>query len=186
MIPDSDASDVDAAVQAASSASSSWARTPRERRSALLQRVAALIEERAELLAWAESKDNGKTLTTAKAVDIPRAAANFRFFATAILHVRPPLPLPLPPSSPLQTEEMAVMQDNGSVSWVHSAPLGVAGLISPWNLPLYLLTWKIAPALASGNTVLNPLSLNCSSLLSCNETNVNSLHSPLSVCRQAL
>ena len=87
----------------------------------------------------AESKDQGKPLSLATAVDIPRACYNFRFFAGSILH---------------QTTKSS-SDDNGAViNYETRRPVGVAGLISPWNLPLYLLTWKIAPALAFGNTVV--------------------------------
>jgi len=149
-IPDSDERDVDDAVRAAKAAFPSWSRTTSAERSNLLLRLADLIEQNLEELARSESIDNGKTLSLAKRLDIPRAVANFRFFATAILH---------------QASE-AHMTDGAALNYTLRQPLGVVGLISPWNLPLYLLSWKIAPAIASGNTCvakpseLTPLTAN--------------------------
>lgn len=137
-IPDSAKAEVDLAVQAAEGAFPSWSQMPRAERSRLMLRIADLIDEQLETLAWAESKDNGKPIKLAKAVDIPRASANMRFFATAILHE--------------STE--AHQTDSEAINMTLRSPLGVVGCISPWNLPLYLFTWKIAPALAAGNTVV--------------------------------
>ncbi len=134
-IADSDTTDVDAAVAAASRAFPAWRRTPAEERSRLLLRLADLIEENFEELASLESEDSGKPVSLARRLDVPRAVKNFRFFATAILHA----------------ETKCHPMDDGSLNYTLRQPLGVAGLISPWNLPLYLLTWKIAPALAAGN-----------------------------------
>ncbi|MBI2213199.1 MAG: aldehyde dehydrogenase [Acidobacteria bacterium] len=134
-VPDSDGRDVDAAVAAAWRAFPSWSRTPAEERSRLLLRLAELIERTSEECAQIESADNGKTVRLARSMDIPRAVTNFRFFATAILH---------------DANEAHVTND-AALNYTLHQPLGVAGLISPWNLPLYLLTWKIAPAIASGN-----------------------------------
>ena len=134
--PDSDARDVDAAVQAAKRAFPAWSRTPAETRSRLLLKLADLIEQNLDELAQCESEDSGKPISLAKRLDIPRAVANFRFFATAILH---------------QSSE-AHVTDAAALNYTLRQPHGVAGLISPWNLPLYLLSWKIAPAIASGNT----------------------------------
>lgn len=135
-IPDSDASDVDAAVQAAKRAFPAWSKTTAESRSRLLLKLADLIEKNLDELAQCESEDSGKPISLAKRLDIPRAVANFRFFATAILH---------------QSTE-AHVTDAAALNYTLRQPHGVAGLISPWNLPLYLLSWKIAPAIASGNT----------------------------------
>jgi aminomuconate-semialdehyde/2-hydroxymuconate-6-semialdehyde dehydrogenase len=135
-VPDSDARDVDLAVHAAKEAFGGWSRTSREDRSRLLLKIADLIEQNLDELALCESDDNGKPVSLAKRMDIPRAVANFRFFATAILHE--------------STEAHAT--DGVALNYTLRQPIGVAGLISPWNLPLYLLSWKIAPALASGNT----------------------------------
>jgi len=149
-IPDSDAADIDAAVAAAKSAFPAWSRTPAEQRSRLLLKLADLIEQNLEVLAETESRDNGKPLSLARTLDIPRAVANFRFFATAILH----------------HASEAHVTDSAALNYTLRQPLGVAGLIAPWNLPLYLLSWKIAPAIASGNTCvakpseLTPLTAN--------------------------
>jgi len=137
-------------VRAAKAAFPAWSRTRAEERSKLLLKLADLIEQNLDELARCESIDNGKTLSLAKRLDIPRAVANFRFFATAILH---------------QASE-AHMTDAAALNYTLRQPLGVVGLISPWNLPLYLLSWKIAPAIASGNTCvakpseLTPLTAN--------------------------
>jgi aminomuconate-semialdehyde/2-hydroxymuconate-6-semialdehyde dehydrogenase len=134
-VADSDKTDVDAAVAAASEAFPGWRRTPAEDRSNLLMRVADLIEENFDDLASLESEDSGKPVSLARRLDVPRAVKNFRFFATAILHA----------------ETKCHPTDDGALNYTLRQPLGVAGLISPWNLPLYLLTWKIAPAVAAGN-----------------------------------
>jgi aminomuconate-semialdehyde/2-hydroxymuconate-6-semialdehyde dehydrogenase len=137
-IPDSDHRDVDQAVQAAKAAFPAWSVMPAVERSRILLRVADLILERLDELALAESIDNGKPLSLAKAVDIPRANQNFHFFATAILH---------------WASEAHIMEDK-VINYTIRQPIGVVGCISPWNLPLYLFSWKIAPALASGNCVV--------------------------------
>lgn len=136
--PDSRAADVERAAAAAADAFPAWSRTPAEQRSRVLLRIADLIEENLEDLALAECVDTGKPLTLARAVDIPRAVANFRFFATAILH----------------THSESHDTDGVALNYTLRKPLGVTGLISPWNLPLYLLSWKIAPAIATGNTAV--------------------------------
>lgn len=137
-IPDSDAKDVDLAVAAARAAFPAWSRTTNEYRFRLLDRIAELIEENIEALALAETIDNGKPLWLSRQVDIPRASSNFRFFATGIMHF---------------ASESHHMEDR-SVNYTLRQPVGIVGCISPWNLPLYLFTWKIAPALAAGNTVV--------------------------------
>ncbi|HJT79576.1 MAG TPA: aldehyde dehydrogenase, partial [Chthoniobacterales bacterium] len=138
LVPDSDGRDVEAAVAAAEKAFLAWSRTSSAERSRLLLRIADLIERDLEKLARAESIDTGKPITLARTLDIPRAASNFRFFATAILH----------------TESEAHVTDNIAFNYTLRQPRGIAGLISPWNLPLYLLSWKIAPAIAVGNTAI--------------------------------
>lgn len=149
-IPDSDRDDVDAAVAAARKAFPNWSKTRAEERSRILLKLADLIEENLDELAALESRDNGKPVSLAKRMDIPRAVANFRFFATAILHYA----------------SEAHATDHVALNYTLRQPIGVAGLISPWNLPLYLLSWKIAPAIASGNTCvakpseLTPLTAN--------------------------
>lgn len=137
-LPDSDEHDVELAVQAAKRAAPAWNALGREGRSKVLLKLSELIERDLEEFARAESRDNGKPLSLARKVDIPRAVANFRFFATAILHF---------PSE-------AHLMDDVAVNWTDRQPIGVVGCISPWNLPLYLFTWKIAPALAAGNCVV--------------------------------
>jgi aminomuconate-semialdehyde/2-hydroxymuconate-6-semialdehyde dehydrogenase len=149
-IPDSDRRDVDNAVRAAKAAFPAWSKTRAEDRSRILLKVADLIEANLDELARLESDDNGKPVALAKRMDIPRAVANFRFFATAILH----------------HASEAHVTDHVALNYTLRQPIGVAGLISPWNLPLYLLSWKIAPAIASGNTCvakpseLTPLTAN--------------------------
>jgi len=137
-VADSGPSDISAAVAAARAAFPRWAKTPVAARSKLLNRIADLLDERLDAFAQAESSDQGKPVSLARNVDIPRAASNFRFFAGAVLH----------------HEDASTLMDGGALNYTHRKPVGVAGLISPWNLPLYLLTWKIAPALATGNTVV--------------------------------
>ena len=137
-VADSDGRDVDLAVATAEKAFAGWSRTPAQERSQILLRIADLIERDLEKLARAESIDTGKPLSLARTLDIPRAVANFRFFATAILH----------------TESEAHVTDGVAFNYTLRQPRGIAGLISPWNLPLYLLSWKIAPAIAIGNTAI--------------------------------
>jgi aminomuconate-semialdehyde/2-hydroxymuconate-6-semialdehyde dehydrogenase len=137
-VADSDARDVDLAVVAGEKVFEDWSRTTAAERSRILLRIADLIERDLEKLARAESIDTGKPLSLARSLDIPRAASNFRFFATAILH----------------TESEAHITDNVAFNYTLRQPRGLAGLISPWNLPLYLLSWKIAPAIAVGNTAV--------------------------------
>jgi len=138
LIPDSDAHDVNKAVDAATRAFAAWSTTPAQERSRILLKVADLIDRDLDKLALAESIDNGKPASLARKLDIPRASANIRFFATAILH---------------NTND-AHITDAEAINYTTHAPIGVAGCISPWNLPLYLFTWKIAPALAAGCTVV--------------------------------
>lgn len=137
-IPDSSEADVASAVDAAKKAYEKWHVLPPEERSRYLLTIAGLIEERADMLARAESKDNGKPLKLARRVDIPRASANFRFYATAAVQFAS------------ESHHMAAQ----AINYTLRQSIGIAGCISPWNLPLYLFTWKIAPALAAGNTVV--------------------------------
>ena len=138
LIPDSEKQDIDNAVAAAKEAFKSWSKTTKQERSDILMKLADAIDKHSEELIKAESKDNGKPETLAAHVDIPRASSNIRFFAGAILH---------------DSSEMHEM-DGVAINYTLRQPLGVAACISPWNLPLYLLSWKIAPALATGNTVV--------------------------------
>jgi aminomuconate-semialdehyde/2-hydroxymuconate-6-semialdehyde dehydrogenase len=136
--PDSDATDVEAAVAASRAALPAWSTTPAEERFKILNRIATLIDEHLDELALAETNDNGKPLTLSKRVDIPRASSNFRFFATGIMHF---------------STESHSMEDK-AINYTLRQPVGIVGCISPWNLPLYLFTWKIAPAIAAGNCVI--------------------------------
>jgi aminomuconate-semialdehyde/2-hydroxymuconate-6-semialdehyde dehydrogenase len=137
-VPDSDARDIERAIEAAHEAYPAWSRTSQAERTRLLLAIAQRIDERLEELALAETTDTGKPLRSSRSIDIPRAAANFRFFASAIVGFH---------SEAYRTDQLAL-------NYTLRQPRGVAGVISPWNLPLYLLTWKIAPALATGNTVV--------------------------------
>jgi aminomuconate-semialdehyde/2-hydroxymuconate-6-semialdehyde dehydrogenase len=136
--PDSDASDVDAAVAAAKRAAPAWAKTPAEQRARLLNKLADLVERDLDALAALESRDAGKTVALAKSLDIPRAVSNLRFFAAAIT----------------QWPSEAHPMEDRALNYTLRQPLGVVACISPWNLPLYLFTWKVAPALAAGNAVV--------------------------------
>ncbi len=137
-IASSDDTDVQLAVAAAQAAFPMWSVTSAEDRFTILNRIATLIDENLEALAMAECIDNGKPLWLCKKVDIPRASSNFRFFATGIMHF---------------SAESHCMEDK-AINYTVRQPIGVVGCISPWNLPLYLFTWKIAPALAAGNCVI--------------------------------
>jgi aminomuconate-semialdehyde/2-hydroxymuconate-6-semialdehyde dehydrogenase len=136
-IPRSTPSDVDAAVAAARAAAPGWAATSTEARAALLDRLAAALEARADELAALESRDSGKPVALARRMDLARAVANLRFFAGAARH-----------------QETGCHESATALNYTLRRPVGVVGLITPWNLPLYLLTWKVGPALAMGNTIV--------------------------------
>ena len=138
LIPDSDASDVALATEAAQAAFPGWSSLPNAQRAAVLQKIADLIDRDFEKLSLAESIDNGKPVSLAKVMDIPRASANMRFYATAAMHV----------------SSESHLTEREAINYTIRSPIGVVGCISPWNLPLYLFTWKIAPALAAGCTVV--------------------------------
>ncbi|MCB0436368.1 MAG: aldehyde dehydrogenase family protein, partial [Mangrovimonas sp.] len=138
-IPNSSKEDVENAYLAAKKAFPIWSQTPLEERSRILIKISELLETHLDRFAEAESKDNGKPVTLAKTVDIPRAASNFRFFGNAITQFAS------------ESHESIGLD---AVNFTLRQPLGVVGCISPWNLPLYLFTWKIAPALAAGNCVV--------------------------------
>jgi len=138
LIPRSGAEDVAAAVKAAEAAFPAWSALSNAERSKHLMALSNRIAERLDELAMAESRDNGKPFKLAQSVDIPRARDNFAFFATAILH---------------QEDEFHNMGTKG-FNYTLRQPLGSVACISPWNLPLYLFTWKIAPALVAGCTVV--------------------------------
>ena len=137
-VPDSNEKDINAAVKAAKKAFPGWSTTTTESRFTILNKIAELIDENLEALAVAETVDTGKPIWLSKKMDIPRASSNFRFFATGIMHF---------------ANESHAMEDKG-FNYTLRQPIGVVGCISPWNLPLYLFTWKIAPALAAGNCVI--------------------------------
>jgi len=137
-IPDSDEMDLETAVLAAEKAFPLWANLPLNERSAILLKLAKGIEDRMDAFVKAESRDNGKPEKLAAHVDIPRAISNFHFFATAIEHF---------------ASESHYMEQVG-INFTTRRPIGIVGCISPWNLPLYLFSWKIAPALAAGNCVI--------------------------------
>jgi aminomuconate-semialdehyde/2-hydroxymuconate-6-semialdehyde dehydrogenase len=138
LIPDSDVVDVQHAADAARVAFPEWSSMDVEKRSLILVRIADLIDRDLDKLALAESIDNGKPVKLAKVVDIPRASANMRFFATGAIHFA----------------SEAHITGKEAINYTSRTPTGIAGCISPWNLPLYLFTWKIAPALAAGCTVV--------------------------------
>lgn len=137
-IPNSTSTDVDRAVKAAKEAFPVWSSMSIQDRSKILVRLSEGIEARMDEFVKAESRDNGKPLKLARQVDIPRAVSNFYFFATGILHY---------------ASESHNMEGVG-INYTVRKPLGIVGCISPWNLPLYLFSWKIAPALAAGNCVV--------------------------------
>jgi len=132
-----DADTVEAAVAAATRAFPEWAALPNSQRARWLERLAEALEARLEDFARAEARDGGKPIRLAREVEIPRAIANLRFFAHA-------------------ATQFASESHHGEagLNYTLRPPLGVVATISPWNLPLYLFTWKIAPALAAGNAVV--------------------------------
>ncbi|MCS7074723.1 MAG: aldehyde dehydrogenase family protein, partial [Bacteroidia bacterium] len=137
-IPASNTEDVELAVSAAKKAFPKWSSTSLKERSRIILRLSELIQQNLERFALAETTDNGKPLWLSRSVDIPRAVENFHFYGTALLHTHS------------ETYDMG----NLGFNYTLRRPIGVAGLISPWNLPLYLFSWKIAPALAAGNTIV--------------------------------
>jgi len=138
-IPNSSKDDVEVAYIAAKTAFPTWSQTTLEERSRILIKISELLEANLQRFAEAESKDNGKPISLAKAVDIPRAASNFRFFGNAITQF---------------ASESHESVGQNAINYTLRQPIGVVGCISPWNLPLYLFTWKIAPAIAAGNCVV--------------------------------
>jgi aminomuconate-semialdehyde/2-hydroxymuconate-6-semialdehyde dehydrogenase len=138
-IADSDKQDISRAYEAARDAFPAWSNTSTDQRSAIMLKIASLIEENLDRFALAESVDNGKPLSLATSVDIPRASSNFRFFGNAITQF---------------SSEAHESVGLNTMNFTLRQPIGVVGCISPWNLPLYLFSWKIAPAIAAGNTVV--------------------------------
>lgn len=142
-IPRSGQADVNEAVAAAAGAGAAWAATPLAARAAILERAANIIEADLTAFALAESLDSGKPLKLATHVDIPRAVANLRFFAAAAAHH---------PTACHWTEGPNL----GAVNLTARAPVGVVGLVTPWNLPLYLLTWKVREDATRRNLPYSP------------------------------
>ena len=138
-IAGSSTADIQNAYSAASAAFDAWSNTTFEHRCSILTRIGDLIEKNLEALSIAESEDGGKPISRARTMEIPRAATNFRFFASAITQF---------------ASESHESVGLNAINFTLRQPLGVVGCISPWNLPLYLFTWKIAPALAAGNCVI--------------------------------
>lgn len=138
-IPNASKEDVENAYDAAKAAFPNWSQTTLEERSRILIRISELLEANLQRFAEAESKDNGKPISLAKAVDIPRAASNFRFFGNAVTQF---------------ASESHESVGQNAINYTLRQPIGIVGCISPWNLPLYLFTWKIAPAIAAGNCVV--------------------------------
>ncbi|MES2559579.1 MAG: aldehyde dehydrogenase [Bacteroidota bacterium] len=138
LCPDSDERDVDNAYKAAEAAFLGWSNTPADKRSKVMLRIAELLERNLDKFAEAETIDQGKPLWLSKNGEIPRAISNIHFFGTAIEHY---------------ASEAHPMGEH-AINYTTRTPIGVVGCISPWNLPLYLFTWKIAPAIASGNCVV--------------------------------
>lgn len=138
-LPRSQSEDVAMAVEAARNAQSEWTNSSPESRFRYLNRIADILERRLDEFAAAESRDSGKPLHLATSVDIPRSISNFRFFATAAPHF---------------ASESHFMEEQPAINYTLRRPIGTVGCISPWNLPLYLFTWKLAPALAAGNCVI--------------------------------
>lgn len=138
LVPDSREKDVLKAISEAKQAFPSWSQTPLEQREKVLRKLADLIDENKEKLILAESTDNGKPVSLAGAVDIPRSSANIRYYCSAMNSFT---------GQQFETDQKAM-------NLVVRSPRGVIGIISPWNLPLYILTWKVAPALIAGNTVV--------------------------------
>jgi aminomuconate-semialdehyde/2-hydroxymuconate-6-semialdehyde dehydrogenase len=138
LIPDSDDKDVQLAVDAAQKVFPAWSTMPVAKRSGILLKLSELIEKNLDKLAMAETVDSGKPLWLSKSVDIPRAVSNFHFYATGAIHL----------------SDDAHATGTAAINYTLRQPIGIAGCISPWNLPLYLFSWKIAPALASGCCVV--------------------------------
>jgi len=142
-LPDSGPEDIQLAVGAAQSIFTEWSELPAEDRGSYLTKLADAIEARADVFARAESDDNGKPVALALDLDIPRAIKNLRFFGSSVLHEE----------SPLYTAKTG-QPGKGIINYTLRHPLGTVAAISPWNLPLYLFTWKIAAGLATGNCIV--------------------------------
>ncbi|CEF68719.1 Aldehyde dehydrogenase family 8 member A1 [Strongyloides ratti] len=139
-VPNSTSNDINNAANIGEEAFKIWKKIPIQKRCELLINVSNIIEDNFEEFAIIESRDQGKPISLAKAIDIPRAIYNFRFFASSIIG-----------KTTTSTNNMLPVR---SINYVKNDSIGIAGLISPWNLPLYLLTFKLAPALICGNCVI--------------------------------
>jgi len=148
--PDASESDIDLAVKSAKEAFKTWRKTTVKERAKILNKIADIIDENKELLATVETMDNGKPIRETRLVDIPLAASHFRYFAGCIL----------------ADEGQATVLDEKFLSLILREPIGVVGQIIPWNFPFLMAAWKLAPALAAGDTVvLKPSSTTTLSLL---------------------
>ena len=136
-IPRSSSTDVNNATVAAINAEGAWKATTFEDRIRWLDRIADALEAKAEQIAQLETMDTGKPISLSRRVDAARSVSNFRFFANYA-----------------REQEPMEFEAHGAINYVHRSPVGCVGLITPWNLPLYLLTWKVAPALLMGNTIV--------------------------------
>jgi aldehyde dehydrogenase len=137
-IPRSNAADIDRALDAAHAAKTAWGKTSQAERARLLEKIASRMEENLEMLATIETWDNGKPLRETMAADLPLAIDHFRYFAGAI-----------------RAQEGSIAEiDETTVAYHYHEPLGVVGQIIPWNFPILMATWKLAPALAAGNCVV--------------------------------
>ncbi|MEM1131157.1 MAG: aldehyde dehydrogenase family protein, partial [Pseudomonadota bacterium] len=134
----SEADDVNAALDAAHAAADAWGRTSTTDRSNILMKIAQVVEDNLELLATCETWDNGKAIRETMAADLPLAVDHFRYFASAIR---------------AQEGTMGEIDDD-TVAYHFHEPLGVVGQIIPWNFPLLMAVWKLAPALAAGNAIV--------------------------------
>ncbi len=142
-VTEADRDNVDSAVQSARKAlRGEWGRLAVRERAALLYKIAEAIEARFDCFVAAEVADTGKPISLASRLDVPRAAANFRVFADVIK------------TAGLESFHTDTPDGKSALNYAIRKPLGVVGIITPWNLPLLLLTWKVAPALACGNTVV--------------------------------
>ncbi|HEX2774364.1 MAG TPA: aldehyde dehydrogenase family protein, partial [Micromonosporaceae bacterium] len=142
-VAEADASTVDDAVGAARAAlRGPWGRMGEQQRAAMLRRIADELERRFDDLVTAEVADTGKAIAQARTLDIPRGAANFRAFADIVA------------SAPTESFTTATATGGQALNYAVRKPVGVIAIVVPWNLPLLLLTWKVAPALACGNAVV--------------------------------
>ncbi len=135
-IPRSNAADIDRALDAAHAAKAAWGKTSTTERGRMLEKIALRMEENLEMLATVETWDNGKPIRETMAADLPLAIDHFRYFAGCI-----------------RAQEGSICEiDESTIAYHYHEPLGVVGQIIPWNFPILMATWKLAPALAAGNS----------------------------------